>query len=102
MSEKVDSEDARTRVKRKPARMRGRIDSDPQACRTRQTVIDQLRNAELVPVVETLDPVELVRKDRDRSISTSTPTRGQTIVRRLKGQSRVKMSTEEILALTRK
>jgi AbrB family looped-hinge helix DNA binding protein len=41
--------------------------------------------------------VHLVKtKDRTR------PTRGETIVRRLRGSATVKMTTDEILALTRK
>lgn len=37
-----------------------------------------------------------------KSASGPRPTRGQGIVRRLRGRSSVKMSTDEILALTRK
>lgn len=37
-----------------------------------------------------------------KSTSPARPTRGQAIVRRLKGRSSVRMSTDEILALTRK
>jgi AbrB family looped-hinge helix DNA binding protein len=41
--------------------------------------------------------VQLVKtKDRTR------PTRGETIVRRLRGSATVKMTTDEILSLTRK
>ena len=42
--------------------------------------------------------VEFVAKQN----SVARPTRGQTIVRRLRGRSTVRMSTDEILALTRK
>lgn len=37
-----------------------------------------------------------------KSAKPSRPTRGQAIVRRLRGQASVRMSTDEILALTRK
>ena len=37
-----------------------------------------------------------------KSPKSAKPTRGQTIVHRLRGRSSVKMSTDEILALTRK
>jgi AbrB family looped-hinge helix DNA binding protein len=37
-----------------------------------------------------------------KSVSPVRPTRGQTLVHRLKGRSSVRMSTDEILALTRK
>ena len=50
--------------------------------------------------------VEFVAKKSSVSIVKSAksakPTRGQTIVHRLRGRSSVKMSTDEILALTRK
>lgn len=50
--------------------------------------------------------VEFVEKRNSihivKSTSSAKPTRGQTIVRRLKGRSSVRMSTDEILALTRK
>ena len=50
--------------------------------------------------------VEFVAKKNSVSIVKSAkparPTRGQTIVHRLRGRSSVKMSTDEILALTRK
>jgi hypothetical protein len=37
-----------------------------------------------------------------KSKNPARPTRGQAMVRRLRGRSSVKMSTDEILALTRK
>ena len=37
-----------------------------------------------------------------KAASPTKLTRGQAIVRRLRGRSKVKMSTDEILALTRK
>jgi AbrB family looped-hinge helix DNA binding protein len=37
-----------------------------------------------------------------KSANPSRPTRGQALVRRLRGRASVKMSTDEILALTRK
>ena len=37
-----------------------------------------------------------------KSKNPARPTRGQTMVRRLRGRASVKMSTDEILALTRK
>lgn len=37
-----------------------------------------------------------------KSANTARPTRGEAIVRRLRGRSTVRMSTDEILALTRK
>jgi AbrB family looped-hinge helix DNA binding protein len=50
--------------------------------------------------------VEFVTKKNSvqivKSAKSSKPTRGQTIVQRLKGRSSVRMSTDEILALTRK
>ena len=41
--------------------------------------------------------VQIVKSGRP-----SRPTRGQMLVRRLRGRSTVRMSTEEILSLTRK
>ena len=48
--------------------------------------------------------VEFVVKKNSVEIvkSLSKPTRGQVLVRRLRGRSSVKMSTDQILALTRK
>jgi AbrB family looped-hinge helix DNA binding protein len=50
--------------------------------------------------------VEFVAKKNTLQIvkapSSGIPTRGQAIVRRLRGRSKVGMSTDEILALTRK
>jgi AbrB family looped-hinge helix DNA binding protein len=37
-----------------------------------------------------------------KSATSGAPTRGQLIVRRLRGRSKTGMSTDEILALTRK
>jgi AbrB family looped-hinge helix DNA binding protein len=37
-----------------------------------------------------------------KSVHSERPTRGQTIVRRLRGKAPAGMSTDEILALTRK
>jgi len=37
-----------------------------------------------------------------KATGAARPTRGETIVRRLRGRSSVKMTTDEILALTRK
>lgn len=37
-----------------------------------------------------------------KSTTSARPTRGQTIVRRLRGRSTLRMSTDEILALTRR
>jgi len=49
--------------------------------------------------------VEFVAKRNSIQIVKSTksrPTRGQALVQRLRGRSSVRMSTDEILALTRK
>jgi AbrB family looped-hinge helix DNA binding protein len=50
--------------------------------------------------------VEFVAKKNSvqivKATKASKPTRGQEIVRRLRGRSSVRMSTDEILALTRK
>jgi len=50
--------------------------------------------------------VEFVAKKNSVQIVKSTnikrPTRGEALVHRLRGRSSVKMSTDEILALTRK
>jgi len=50
--------------------------------------------------------VEFVAKKNSvqivKSAKSSKPTRGQAIVQRLRGRSSVRMSTDEILALTRK
>lgn len=50
--------------------------------------------------------VEFIAKKNSVQIVKSAtpvrPTRGQAIVQRLRGRSSVKMSTDEILALTRK
>jgi AbrB family looped-hinge helix DNA binding protein len=49
--------------------------------------------------------VEFVAKGRSlqivKSANPTRPTRGQAMVRRLRGRSNVRMSTDEILALTR-
>ena len=37
-----------------------------------------------------------------KSTKTVRPTRGQALIRRLRGRASVRMSTDEILALTRK
>ena len=37
-----------------------------------------------------------------KSVSPTRPTRGQALVQRLRGRASVRMSTDEILALTRK
>ena len=50
--------------------------------------------------------VEFVAKKNSvqivKSTNTKRPTRGEALVHRLRGRSSVKMSTDEILALTRK
>jgi len=50
--------------------------------------------------------VEFVAKKNSvqivKAAKSSKPTRGQAIVQRLRGRSSVRMSTDEILALTRK
>lgn len=50
--------------------------------------------------------VEFVAKKNSvqivKSASPSKPSRGQALVRRLRGRASVKMSTDQILALTRK
>lgn len=50
-----------------------------------------------VEFVATGDSVQIVKSPRLRQ-----PTRGETLVRRLRGRATVTMSTDEILALTRK
>lgn len=50
-----------------------------------------------VEFVAKKDSVQIVKAAKARR-----PTRGQALVNRLKGRASVKMSTDEILALTRK
>lgn len=65
----------------------------PQAIRERYGLLPDTE----VEFVAKRNSVQIVK-----STSTEKPTRGQTIVRRLRGRSTVRMSTDEILALTRK
>ncbi|MEA2491995.1 MAG: hypothetical protein QOH21_3787 [Acidobacteriota bacterium] len=65
----------------------------PQAIRERFGLLPDTE----VEFVEKRNSVHIVK-----STSPEWPTRGETIVRRLRGRSSVRMSTDEILALTRK
>jgi len=65
----------------------------PQAIRERYGLLPDTE----VEFVAKRNSVHIVK-----STSPEKPTRGQSIVRRLRGRSTLRMSTDQILALTRK